>query len=85
MSIEKIYVIYSPYIFADLYYASNTEWNFELEKARFFKTEELAQATLNRLQGIDKEEIKRQGLYVEALAVKAQEVEVRQGLHFSFD
>lgn len=82
MPTEKVYVIYYPYLSDKLYYVCNTEWDFEVKKARFFKSELMAQIALTRLQGTDKNQIENQGVYVKALKLEAQELETTEYLHF---
>jgi hypothetical protein len=86
MELTKVFVITHPGIGSDdLYYVCNTEWSWEINEARPFRSEESAKIMLSRLQ--DKcearPEVESQGLKPDLLAIKSIDLEVTDHLVIS--
>jgi hypothetical protein len=83
----EVFIITHPGISSDdLYYVCNTEWSWEINEARPFRSEESAKIMLSRLQDkcIARPEVESQGLNPDLLAIKSTALEVADYIVFSF-
>lgn len=80
---QDIFVIVSPYLNTVLYYASNINFNFDVNEARFFGKEAEARRHLNRLQTIDRNMIERIDIDPDTLAIQKINLEVQDYLFFT--